>query len=348
MKKKLLISLVILLVVLTLISCGDFKHEHTWIEATCTTPKTCSICNKTEGDPLEHTRIDLQWVYTKYPTFTETGKANLICNECDIIIEQKELPFASQGLKYMKVPLNEITRDEADMDVFGYLVFGQGTCTDDVIVIPEEYEGLPVWGIGFILPTANFSDCKFSDTVVEIILPKTTKMIGGTLRGLDSLEEVIIPEGVEHIGMFAFNDCTSLKTILIPDSVVHMDEVNGAFYGCSSLSLFKIGSGITSLGNVFGKCSSLTSVVVPENVTELSATFQDCSNLTSVTLNNTLERIGARTFYNCTQLTNITFEGTIEEWNAIEKVKNWGGNTGDYMIYCTDGTIAKDGTITYK
>lgn len=127
-----------------------------------------------------------------------------------------------------------------------------------------------------------------------------------------------------------------------------MDEVNGAFYGCSSLSLFKIGSRITSLGNVFGKCSSLTSVVVPENVTELSATFQDCSNLTSVTLNNTLERIGARTFYNCTQLTNIIFEGTIEEWNSIEKVKNWGGNTGDYTIYCTDGTIAKDGTITYK
>lgn len=29
-------------------------HEHEWVEATCTEPRTCSSCNKTDGDPLGH------------------------------------------------------------------------------------------------------------------------------------------------------------------------------------------------------------------------------------------------------------------------------------------------------
>lgn len=37
---------------LTLVGCG---HEHEWVEATCTEPKTCSICGETEGEALGHT-----------------------------------------------------------------------------------------------------------------------------------------------------------------------------------------------------------------------------------------------------------------------------------------------------
>ncbi len=32
--------------------------EHVWEEATCTSPKTCSICDLTEGDPIDHTYVD--------------------------------------------------------------------------------------------------------------------------------------------------------------------------------------------------------------------------------------------------------------------------------------------------
>lgn len=35
------------------------KHtEHTWEDATCKAAKTCSICGKTEGEPLEHNYVD--------------------------------------------------------------------------------------------------------------------------------------------------------------------------------------------------------------------------------------------------------------------------------------------------
>ena len=40
---------------LLLCACG---HEHTWSEATCTTPKTCTECGETEGEVLGHTWVE--------------------------------------------------------------------------------------------------------------------------------------------------------------------------------------------------------------------------------------------------------------------------------------------------
>lgn len=31
-----------------------FFHSHSWVEATCLTPRICSKCGQTEGDPLDH------------------------------------------------------------------------------------------------------------------------------------------------------------------------------------------------------------------------------------------------------------------------------------------------------
>lgn len=48
--------------------CGKTEGEtlpHTWGEATCTTPKTCSVCNTTEGNTLAHTWIDADCTHEK-------------------------------------------------------------------------------------------------------------------------------------------------------------------------------------------------------------------------------------------------------------------------------------------
>lgn len=49
-----------------------------------------------------------------------------------------------------------------------------------------------------------------------------------------SLEEVIIPEGVTYINMYAFQDCKSLTTVIIPDGMANLDY--DIFHGCSKLS----------------------------------------------------------------------------------------------------------------
>lgn len=51
MKKRILsLGLVMLMALTMLTAC----HEHTWKEATCTEPKTCSECGETEGEALGH------------------------------------------------------------------------------------------------------------------------------------------------------------------------------------------------------------------------------------------------------------------------------------------------------
>lgn len=68
-------------------ACGDKQMisldalGHSWVSATCTTPKTCSVCGITSGEPLGHT--------------TDAG----ICAICNERIE-KQSPVTVIGMKY--------------------------------------------------------------------------------------------------------------------------------------------------------------------------------------------------------------------------------------------------------
>ena len=52
--KKVVILILCMIMTIALVGCG---HEHTWQEATCTSPKTCSECGETEGGALGHSWI---------------------------------------------------------------------------------------------------------------------------------------------------------------------------------------------------------------------------------------------------------------------------------------------------
>ena len=56
--------------------------------------------------------------------------------------------------------------------------------------------------------------------------------------------------------------------------------------------------------------------------------------------------VGDYAFRGCTDLTSIEFDGTIEQWQAIQFGNDWDKDTGEYVVHCTDGTVAKDGTVT--
>jgi hypothetical protein len=47
-------------------------------------------------------------------------------------------------------------------------------------------------------------------------------------------------------------------------------------------------------------------------------------------------------FGGCTALTSINFAGTVEQWKAIEFEDEWDKDTGEYTVYCIDGTVTKN------
>ena len=95
------------------------------------------------------------------------------------------------------------------------------------------------------------------------------------------------------IGDSAFEDCDSLTSVVIPDSVTSIGD--NAFSSCGSLTSVVIGNSVTSIGvRAFAWCGRLMSVVIPNSVTSIeSEAFWGCRSLTeAIFLGNAPKSVG--------------------------------------------------------
>lgn len=142
---------------------------------------------------------------------------------------------------------------------------------------------------------------------------------------------------VTGIGMHAFAEYTSLKSVSMPESMTWIG--NGAFAGCTGLESVALPAGLKSIGeNVFYSCTSLTSVVIPDKVTSIgSLAFFGCLKLESITVPAGITTLASSFVYGCTNLKKIEFKGTQAQWNALLIDPNT--LPVGVSIVCTDGTI---------
>ena len=127
--------------------------------------------------------------------------------------------------------------------------------------------------------------------------------------------ELIIPseiEGYPVVSIYeAFFNCTSLTSVMIPNSVTRIREY--AFAGCTSLTSITIPDSVTIIGEyAFGDCTGLTSITIPNGVKYISVmAFLDCTGLTSITIPDSVTIIGEYAFFSCTSLTSITIPDSV-------------------------------------
>ena len=135
---------------------------------------------------------------------------------------------------------------------------------------------------------------------------------------------ITFSKDITSIGRYAFDGCSSLTSIEIPNSVTSIGY--SAFRGCSSLTSIQIPNSITSIGQyAFSNCTSLTSIEIPNSVTNIGEwAFEKCISLTSMQIPNSITCIEQYTFYNCTSLTSIEIPSSVTSigLSAFENCKS--------------------------
>ena len=103
---------------------------------------------------------------------------------------------------------------------------------------------------------------------------------------------------VTAVGTYAFVSYTYLETVVIPDSVVHLEPC--AFYDKVHLKYANIPKDVKTIAEgTFSRCISLASIVIPPGVEEIcDEAFFKCSSLDTVTIPDSVRRIGRCAFLN--------------------------------------------------
>lgn len=110
--------------------------------------------------------------------------------------------------------------------------------------------------------------------------------------------------GITEIPKDAFNYCTLLESILLPDTVKSIGS--SAFFNCLKLKEIVIPEGVTTIGSsAFALCSVLEKANIPVLVTAIANNlFQECKKLSNINFPANLESIGISAFSN-TGLENV-------------------------------------------
>ena len=153
-------------------------------------------------------------------------------------------------------------------------------------------------------------------------------------EGCSGLTSITIPNSVTSIGGSAFSGCSGLTSVIVNGNNPKYDsrencnaiietQSNKLLLGCKNTT---IPNSVTSIGDyAFDGCSGLTSVTIPESVTSIGVrAFYLCSGLTSVTIPESVTSIGVRAFGGCSGLTSITIPNSVT-------------NIGDYAFNACNG-----------
>ena len=181
------------------------------------------------------------------------------------------------------------------------------------------------------LEKVSFSGCTSLQSIDLSKNSKVTTIGESAFEGCSSLTRVTIPDSITEIGKGAFSSCSALSSVYIADLAAWC-QINFANYSANPLSNgahlylsetlvedLVIPDGVTSIGDrAFYGCTSLTSVTIPDSVTSIGGSaFDSSTSLTSVNIGNSVTSIGDYAFRDCPSLNSVHISD-LAAWCKID------------------------------
>ena len=175
----------------------------------------------------------------------------------------------------------------------------------------------------------------------------------------EKVKRVEISEGIMVIGACAFQNCTNLRSVSLPESMHSISQFAFSNTGLDSITIPNYTIGISA--SAFRDCRNLKKVVLPVTLREIKReVFYGCTSLREIEIPLTVSEIGSNAFKGCSSLTHVEISSLTkvgyDAFQGCTKLKG-GPTVVPYKEQLADsvrfsGTCGKDGdnvkwTLTY-
>ena len=206
-----------------------------------------------------------------------------------------------------------------------------------------------------------FSGCS---SLTSLTIPSSVTSIGDEAFTWTGLISATIPNTVKEVGGGLFSGCERLTSVVLYENITSLSSgeeyiTTGFFQDCYSLTSITIPNSVTEIGYMaFYKCTALKSLTIPNSVTEIGdEAFYGCSSLEYLSIPNSVQYIeedeyevyyydGYRGIRNCPNLKTLIvpadFFGVYGDEEDYQHVKS------DYFPYLPErleSLTINDGTI---
>lgn len=302
------------------------------------------------------------------------GNKNSVYNIQNTTTEIRENAFkGSSGLKAIVIPrsINKIGENAFTDCCSLQSIYSLITNVIDASISENVFKNINTDNCVLYIPSKEYLSysqhpvfCKFKINKTDIFAyPETypTNNVlelsedGKTLIGISekNITHITIPDNITIIGYRAFCGCSALKSIVIPNSVIKIENsilydtfadcsslqsinvskdnqkyasIDGVLYNKNLTTIIKVPSGYkleeyhipenTRIigNNCFKKCSTLKHIIIPDSIIEIGFfAFCYCSSLRSINIPNSVKEVKAYVFGGCSTLQSIDLPNSISE-----------------------------------
>lgn len=185
--------------------------------------------------------------------------------------------------------------------------------------------------------------------------------IGKHAFDINELKEVVLPDSVEYIDDYAFNQLLQLKTVYFGKSLKHIGKwafsraqlteidlpdtveyIGDCAFSSTYIKEVTLGPNVTTVGSGVFAGSKLVKATINENLVELTdSLFNGCEFLETVVVGGSVENISDCVFESCASLQSVIVPDSVVSISdtAFKDVNE------DVTIYCNEGSYAEQYAI---